>query len=251
MTDITLMTYEDLRDDFLARTGNTVAAANCASWLGNAYKSCWELCKGKDWIWPWAMSSGTLTMTNGVIPLSAINYGRWYSLWSADPRVPGANSAYPVPAIDDGSGIYPQTLGLTTVFGIWLPATAEFSSTAVAISTAYATNAVVLDPSSRPSGGTGNCYRCVAGYTTAGSNSALTTELADTTKWQLQKVFKNFQSACAQMAQAIFLRSIGNYEVADKMESLGREDLDEEFRAVFLRGPVAVPSVWYGIGTWR
>ncbi len=248
--DITLMTYEALRDDFQTRTGNTVSATNSANWLGNAYKTCWELCKGKDWIWTWAMSSGTLTITNGVIPLSAISYGRWYSLWSADPRVPGANSAYPVPALDDASGIYPQTLGLTTVFGIWLPATPEFSGTAVAVNTEYATNAIVLDATTR-TGGTGDCYRCVTGYTTPATDNLLTTDLANTSKWVVQKVFKNFQSATAQMAQAIFLRSIGVYDVADKMESLGREDLDEEFRAVHPRGPVAVPTVWQGIGTWR
>ena len=248
--DITLMSYESLRDDFLARTGNSVSAINTASWLGNAYKSCWELCKGKSWMWSWALQTGALTVTNGVIALSSIAYGRWYSIWSADPRIPGANSAYPVPTIDDASGIYPQTSGLSSVFGFWLPVVPEFSSTAVAVTTDYATNAIVIDPSSR-TGGTGDCYRCITGYTTPATDNLLTTDLANPVKWQLQKVYKNFQSATAQMAQAIFLRSIANYEQADKMESLGREDLDEEFRAVHPRGPVAVPPVWMGIGAWR
>ena len=150
--DALLMTYESLRDDFLARTGGTPAAANTASWLGNAYKACWELCKGKAWTWPWAIATGTLTVTSGVVALSAIDWGRWYSLWSADPRVPGANAAYPVPSFADAGGIYPQTAGLSSVFGFWLPRVPEFASTSVAVSTAYAANQIVLDATTRSGG---------------------------------------------------------------------------------------------------
>ena len=217
--------------------------------LSNAMQTCWEMPAGQSWVWPWTVTTNSAaTLTNGAIPYADLDYCRWFAVYSADPRG-STSTAYPIPAYADGDGIHPMDSTLSTYFVFYIPRAPEYTSTLPVVATAYATDDIVYDDTSR-SGGTGHCFRCVAGYTSSAVNATLTTELATTSIWQEQKCYKNFQDAATQLAFAQWLETKREFQEARIKAEDGMNELEQQFKAV-RRQPRYGISPYYATGTWR
>ncbi len=217
--------------------------------LTNAMWECWEKPAGKSWVWPWTVQTlSDQALTNGVIPYATVDHCRWFALYSSDPRG-STSTGYSIPGYFDGDGIHPMDSTLGTYFVFYIPRAPEYVSTLPVVATAYATDDIVYDDSTR-SGGTGECFRCVSGYTTGANDAALTLELADATKWVVQPVYKRFQTAAVLMAFAQWLQGKREFTEAARMESDGGFALEQQFKAI-RKGPVYGAPSFYNTGTWR
>ena len=235
-----------------AVTSSALTRATLARALSNAAKQCWEMPEGKNWVWPFTVLTKTVTPdpTTGKIALSDLDYGCWLSLWSADPR-PASSAgrtanAYPISWNADSEGIWPAEV-TATVFAFYIPRTPEYTSTAVVRATTYAVDAIVYDGVDNvavdATKATGQCYRNLVSAT--GAN------LYDATKFQVQPVSKHFQSAMAGYAQAQYLRSTGNYDVAAAMDADAREDLERKFLGIYPNSSTGNVPPWVQRGAWR
>lgn len=218
-----------------------------AAMLSDAMKTIWEMPAGKGWMWPWCvLTSAALTLSSGKIALSTLDYPRWVSLWSADPRGASSSGRF-VPCYVDGDGIHPQDDTLGSYFAFYIPRCPEFTHTVVAVATAYATDAIVYDD--RATVGSGQCYRCVSGYTTPATDGNLTTDLADTSKWKVQTVHKNFRQACALLAHAAWLEARDKPEEAEKKRQDGFGELERQWKAIRRQQADFLPAHLMN-GTW-
>jgi len=217
--------------------------------LTNAMQTCWEMPAGKSWVWPWTvLTEDAATLTSGAIPLSTLDYPRWWCLYSADPR--GTDStAYPIASYQDGDGIHPMDSTRTTYFVFYIPRAPEYTSTLPVVATSYAVDDIVYDDTTR-SGGTGECYRCKVAYTSSAVNATLTSELADTAQWAVQPVYKNFASAVAQMAFAQYLETRREFDEAAKKDSSGLYELEQQYKAVRTQARHN-STPYYTAGQWR
>jgi len=233
-------------------TGSTISDEQkfvLANALTNAMQTCWEMPAGKSWIWPWTvLTLASATLTSGAIPYATLDYCRWWSLYSADPR--GTSSTgYPIPSYADGNGIHPLDSTLTGYFVFYIPRAPEYTSTLPVVATAYATDDIVYDDTTRD-GGTGECFRCVAGYTSAALNADLTTELADDDIWEVQPCYKNFQAAAEMMAFGQWLQTKREFDEARAMNAEGYTELEQQYKAVRNQARFNIPP-YYATGTWR
>lgn len=223
--------------------------STAALMLTSASKRVWEQPAGQGWMWPWTvLKNSAVTLTAGAVAISALDYPRWVSMWSADPRGSSATGRY-VPCYVDGDGIHPKDDSLGTYFVFYIPRPPEFSSTLVAVGTAYVADQIVYDDRAVADGGTGECYRCVAAYTTPAAEATLTTDLADTAKWVVQPVYKNFKSAMEYFAFADWLRQKREFQGADRMEAEALNALGDEFRKVHRQQADFMPA-WARRGIW-
>ena len=208
-------------------------------WLSNAMKEAWDKPRGKDWVWPFTVTSTTaLTVTSGVIALADISYGPWFSLWSADPR-PANTSAYRVPIrMHDSSGIYPQT-DLGSVFALYVPRAPEFDVTAWTNGTAVSAGAVRYDST------TGQCYRAKVAV------PATPIELTDTTYWEEQLIPKNFNDYLTLSTFGMYFTTAGQHQTANAYADRANEDLEREFIAAFRDSPTGSGKPLYAGGLWR
>lgn len=259
-----LMTYRELLTDLEQRLGlnsdatlgvitsSPFTEASLARFLSNASKTCWETPEGKDWVWPFTVQTATLTPgVNGVIDPAGVDYGVWLSLFNIDPRPVGSagptNAYYGISWTQDSAGIWPN-LCPATLFAFFIPRAPEFSMNPVVRATEYDLDDVVYDGvddvavDATPS--TGQCYRCLAD----GNSGA---ELYDPTKWAVQTVYKNFQSAMAQYAHATWLRSKGNYDVATEMDGLADADLQRKWAGLYTTSPTGHRPAHVSNGQWR
>ena len=248
------MTFKSLMEGmFRARIaeGSTISDENkfiLADALSNSMKQCWEQPAGRDWVWPWTVQTITVSsLTSGAIPYATLDYCRWFAIYSADPRGV-ASIGYFVPSYADGDGVHPINNTLGTYFVFYIPRTPEYTSSLPVVATAYATDDIVYDDTTR-SGGTGECFRCVAGYTTSAVNATLTTELTDVTKWKIQPVYKNFQTAAVLIAFAQWMEGKRNFEAAKKKESDGEYELEQQWKAVRKQASYGA-TPYYTTGTW-
>jgi hypothetical protein len=214
--------------------------------LTNSLRTAWEMPEGKDWVWPFTVLNKTVTVSGGKIAWSDVDYGVWLSLYSADPRPEGA-VAGPVSWTADQDGIWPAEVP-ASLFAFYVPRAPEFTLTPVVRATAYAVDDLVYDGvddiavDATPA--TGQCYRCLVAASTGA-------QLYDASKWQPQSISKSFQSFLAQDAQATWLRSRGNYDVANDMEAQGRDDLSRKFAGIYPHSPTGSAPAWVQSGRWR
>lgn len=208
-------------------------------WLSNAMAAAWDRPRGKDWVWPFTVTSdSTVPVTDGVIALADVSYGPWFSLWSADPR-PASSSAYRVPIrMHDASGIYPQC-DLGSVFALYVPRAPEFDSTAWTDSTAVSAGAVRYDSS------TGQCYRAKIAV------PATPIALTNTTYWEEQLIPKQFDDYLVLSALGMYHTTAGQHQTAEKYEQRATEDLESEFIAAFRDSPSGSGKPIYVGGLWR
>ncbi len=216
----------------------------CAKWISNVYKDCWELPQARDWIWPFAVLNKTVTVTNGAIALADISYGRWVSVWSADPRpttAPGNVSqacGIPIRSLDqDGIWLSDSPNSSGQVFVFYIPRVPEFTHVPVVSMTTYALDDLVYDSS------TGDCFRALGAY--AGST------ILDATKWERQLLYKNLQSATALLAESAYMRSLSNFDEASARKGEALKALDKEFIAAFPNSPGVPRAPYTGTGVWR
>ena len=231
-----------------ATQGDKVIVAGA---LGNWMRTIWEQPAGKDWVWPWTVQTASnVTLTGNAIPLSTIDYGMWWSVWSADPRTDGS-TAYFIPSTWGAGGIKPQDVTLGSYFVFYIPRTPEFTTTVVAVSTAYTADQIVYDDG-RSGHSKGQCYRCVTAYTSASSDSALDTELADTTKWIVQTVHKEFQTTLELGAFSQWLQSKREFAEAKAMEEAAYDELSDRFDNIYsTMNNYLPPAVWASGSWWR
>ena len=222
-----------------ASTFTTGEKMALAIWFTNALKEAWDRPRGKDWVWPFTVTSATLTVTSGVIALADVSYGPWFSLWSEDPR-PANSAAYRIPVrMHDASGIYPQC-DITSVFGLYVPRAPELSSVAWIAATAYDAGTVRYDST------TGQCYRAKIAVTA--SPAVL---LTNTTYWEEQLIPKNFNDYLSYYALAKYWTSKGNHGSADKCDQDALDDLEREYIAAFRDSPSGSGKPIYAGGAWR
>lgn len=196
-----------------------------------------------DWVWrppnrlfawKWSVTTKTITITDGKFALSEIDYSDWWNLWSEDPRpyVQTGGSwpsfdAYRVRAVDDGDGVWPQTTQ-ATVFAFYRIARPRFTSTVVAINTAYATGAIVYDDRTGVSASTGNCFKCVTGYTTPATEADLTTDLANTAKWTVQSIPEALSNPLRGWVDGIRRENLGQQERSGRVKHDAEDWLEKE-----------------------
>lgn len=208
-------------------------------WLSNAMKEAWDKPRGKDWVWPFTVtSSSALTVTDGVISLASISYGVWFSLWSADPR-PASSNAYRIPIrLHDSSGIYPQC-DLSSVFALYVPRAPEFDSAAWTDSTAVSQGLVRYDST------TGQCYRAKIDV------PATSIALSNTTYWEEQLIPKNFNDYLTLSTWSMYQSTTGQEQKAARYEEEANSDLEREFIAAFRDSPTGSGKPLYAGGLWR
>lgn len=205
--------------------------------LSDAMEDAWNRPRGKNWVWPFLVSSATLTVTSGVIALADISYGPWFSLWSADPR-PQSSTAYRVPVrLHDSSGIYPAD-SLASVFGLYMPRAPEFSSSAWAASTAYDAGAVRYHSAS------GICYRAKIDV----PDTAIA--ITNTTYWEEMLIPREFYTFLVETAQAEYYRAAGQISTAENRDASAKEALENEYVAA-RNGPTGSGNPWTTGGIWR
>jgi len=244
------ISYDDMVRNYASRRGliNSSTAAVELSvgearmfsvWLSNAIKEAWDKPRGKDWVWPFTVTSNSaLAVTDGVIALADISYGPWFSLWSSDPRVATA-SGYRVPIrMHDTSGIYPQT-DLGAVFALYVPRAPEFDSTAWTNSTAVTAGGVRYDST------TGQCYRAVINV------PATAIPLTNTTYWEEQLIPKNFNDYLTLSTFGMYHTTSGQHETAGKYAADALDDLENEFIACYRDSPTGSGKPLYAGGLWR
>jgi hypothetical protein len=196
-----------------------------------------------DWIWrppnrlfawKWSVATKTITITDGKFALSEIDYSDWWNLWTEDPRpFLQSNSSWPslngyrVRAVDDGDGVWPQT-DRATVFAFYRTARPRFISTVVTVATAYATGAIVYDDRTVANGGTGNCFKCVTGYTTPALDADLTTDLANTAKWTPQSIPEILSNPLTGWVDGIRRENLGQQERSGRVKADAEAWLDKE-----------------------
>ena len=222
-----------------------------AAALDNASKTVWEMPVGKGWMWPWTVSTASAqALTSGAIPFANLDYCRWFALYSQDPR--GVSSTgYFMPSYADDLGIHPMDDTLGSYFAFYIGRAPEFTSSVVTVSTAYNADDIVYDDRTVANGGTGECFRCLSSYTTPGTDGLLTTDLANTAKWRVQPVYKNFQTPMELMAYGQWLQTVRKFEEGAAMTAEGMSDLSEEYIKIFRQQASFMPNPHYARGTWR
>lgn len=76
--------------------------------INSALRWAWKTEQPK-FAWPFTVSSGTVTVTDGLIDPTDLGDGSWCSLWSADPRSSSAyNVARPIEARVSEDGVHPN-----------------------------------------------------------------------------------------------------------------------------------------------
>jgi hypothetical protein len=217
-------------------TYDTMLASDAERWTSFANTA-------MDWIWrppnrlfawKWSVTTDTITITDGKFDLSEIDYSDWWSLWSEDPRPFLQNGsswpswdAYRIHAVDDGDGVWPQTTQ-ATVFAFYRIARPVFTSTVVTVATAYATGAVVYDDRTAANGGTGNCFKCVTGYTTPAAQGDLTTDLANTAKWTVQSIPAVLTNPLIGWVDGLRRESLGQQERGGRVKAEAEAWVDKE-----------------------
>jgi hypothetical protein len=112
---------------------NPVSAAGTEDWaepdkfefvtlLNEALEWCWRP-ENPRMAWPDSISTGTVTVTAGVISWASLGAGDWFNLWTENPRPEDGspNRARAVQALWDKDGVYPRGLenGATSVFAFF------------------------------------------------------------------------------------------------------------------------------------
>jgi len=205
--------------------------------FSNALKDAWEKPRGRDWAWPFVISSGTFTVTSGALSLSDLSYPIWVSLWSADPR-PASTSAYRIPVrVSDASGIYPQDT-ITSLFALYIARVPQFNSTAWAANTAYDAGTIRYDDT------TGQCWRAKIAVPSSGIL------LSNTTYWEEQLIPLQFQNYLTLRALSDYCSISGKPDESAKLNNEAMAELDQEFAVAFRTGPSGSGKPWISGGTW-
>lgn len=248
----TRMTYQALKDGFyksrLGKINMSTGAADTTAgddaladiWFSNASRTVWEMPAGKDWVWPWTVQTlSGATLTNGAIPWSSIDYGMWFSVWTADPRPDGAVASF-LRSTWDADGIRPADTTLGSYFVFYIPRCPEYSSTAWSGSTAYAVDDLMLYTD-------GDVYRCKT------ATSAGESPVSAAAKWVLQPVYRTFQTTLELFAMAQFFFSNRDSANAAKTEADAYAELSDRFDNIYSNTqnytPASIPIGMFG--TWR
>ena len=86
----------------------------------------------------------------------------------------------------------------------------------------------------------------------ASSDSALDTELADTTKWIVQTVHKEFQTTLELGAFSQWLQSKREFAEAKAMEEAAYDELSDRFDNIYsTMNNYLPPAVWASGSWWR
>jgi hypothetical protein len=212
-------------------TYDTMLASDSERWTSFANTA-------MDWIWrppnrlfawKWSVTTDTITITDGKFALSEIDYSDWWNLWSEDPRP------------------FLQTTQ-ATVFAFYRIARPVFTSTVVTVATAYATGAVVFDDRTAANGGTGNCFKCVTGYTTPATQGDLTTDLANTAKWTVQSIPGVLTNPLIGWVDGLRRESLGQQERGGRVKADAEAWLDKEMAEQLPRWQNGPPWGFNGSG---
>lgn len=214
-----------------------------------------------EWIWrcpnrmfafDFSTETETVTITDGKFATSLIDYSDWWSLWNQDPRPFMQNNGnwpnvwtWRIYGLQSADYIYPQTTE-GSVFAFYRRATPRFSSTVVAISTTYLTDQIVYDDRTGVSASTGDCYKCVAGYTTPNNEPDLTTDLANTAKWTRQSIPAVLEGTFTDFVNAKRLQSLGNTEKKRDVRAEAEQWLDLEMARQMPRDGAGPPWAYNG-----
>lgn len=252
-------TLKDILNDVALITGVTYAtmlSTDRERWVSYANTA-------MDWVWrppnrlfawKWSVATKTITITDGKFALSEIDYADWWNLWSEDPRPYLQNGgswpscdAFRVRAVDDGDGVWPQT-ERGTVFAFYRIARPRFTATVVAVATAYATGAIVYDDRTGVAASTGNCFKCVTGYTTPATEGDLTTDLANPAKWTAQSIPEILSNPLVGWIDGIRRENLGQQERSGRVKRDAEEWLDKEMAEQLPRDMNGPPWAYNGSG---
>lgn len=222
--------------------GSNLDIRRMAGAIREAYKWAYEAPRMP---WPETVNGvSNITVTNGGIAWSTVDFGRWWDLWSTDPRpVPQPANCYAVGSRFDGDGIWlsQNALALGSVFAFRQARTPQFTGRPWVLANTYNAEDVVWDAGTTVTGDPGECYRAL-------QNVPASTALTNTAYWIVQPFFKCLEDAVLMAAEGRWLKISGDRDAAAKCQEEAQALLEREFVRSFAKGQEAAQA--WGAGTW-